>query len=204
VRGDGSYESARQAMERLARHRVPFKINATVTRHNYSRNRRLGGAGATLRGGIAADPAAAHRTRREVWEDLRPTPTQNRGLYQWLLAHPDVPTGDSFFHLSAYGQPLEGLNLCGAGASSAALIRSARSTPVRSCWPRNFPLAMCASPAASPNLAQLIALFAHLRDWQVGGSCQHCNAYDQMSRRLHRRQAFHRTVAGCARSRLHL
>jgi MoaA/NifB/PqqE/SkfB family radical SAM enzyme len=52
---------------------------------------------------------------REVWEELRPTTAQNRQLYQWLLAHPEVLTGDSFFHLSAYGQPLEGLNLCGAG-----------------------------------------------------------------------------------------
>ena len=51
----------------------------------------------------------------DVWRDLRPTHEQNRGLYQWLLNHRDVLTGDSFFHLSAYGQPLEGLNLCGAG-----------------------------------------------------------------------------------------
>ena len=28
---------------------------------------------------------------------------------------PEVLTGDSFFHLSALGSPLEGLNLCGAG-----------------------------------------------------------------------------------------
>jgi MoaA/NifB/PqqE/SkfB family radical SAM enzyme len=37
-------------------------------------------------------------------------------VYDWLLAHGEqVLTGDSFFHLSAYGQPLPGLNLCGAG-----------------------------------------------------------------------------------------
>jgi radical SAM protein with 4Fe4S-binding SPASM domain len=33
-----------------------------------------------------------------------------------LIAHDDgVLTGDSFFHLSAYGEPLPGLNLCCAG-----------------------------------------------------------------------------------------
>ena len=37
-------------------------------------------------------------------------------LYDWLLAHgEEVLTGDSFFHLAAYGDPLPGLNLCGAG-----------------------------------------------------------------------------------------
>ncbi len=43
-------------------------------------------------------------------------PAQQRQLYDWLVAHGDgVLTGDSFFHLSAYGQALPGLNLCGAG-----------------------------------------------------------------------------------------
>jgi MoaA/NifB/PqqE/SkfB family radical SAM enzyme len=33
-----------------------------------------------------------------------------------VIAHEDgVLTGDSFFHLAAYGEPLPGLNLCGAG-----------------------------------------------------------------------------------------
>ena len=37
-------------------------------------------------------------------------------LYDWLMAHgEDVLTGDSFFHLAAFGEALPGLNLCGAG-----------------------------------------------------------------------------------------
>ena len=41
---------------------------------------------------------------------------QQRELYDWLVAHgDDVLTGDSFFHLSAFGSALPGLNLCGAG-----------------------------------------------------------------------------------------
>ncbi|WP_207955990.1 hypothetical protein [Rubrobacter marinus] len=43
-----------------------------------------------------------------VWDAMRPTREQNRTLYDWLHAHPDVLTGDSFFHLSAYGQELQG------------------------------------------------------------------------------------------------
>ena len=52
----------------------------------------------------------------DVWDELHPTAAQQRQLYDWLLAHgEDVLTGDSFFHLAAYGEPLPGLNLCGAG-----------------------------------------------------------------------------------------
>ena len=39
----------------------------------------------------------------------------NGAAYRWLLAHGEnVLTGDSFFHLNALGEPLPGLNLCGA------------------------------------------------------------------------------------------
>jgi MoaA/NifB/PqqE/SkfB family radical SAM enzyme len=52
----------------------------------------------------------------DVWDDLHPTAGQQRQLYCWLLEHgEEVLTGDSFFHLAAYGEPLPGLNLCGAG-----------------------------------------------------------------------------------------
>ena len=52
----------------------------------------------------------------DVWDQLHPTQQQQRDLYSWLLANGDrVLTGDSFFHLSAFGEALPGLNLCGAG-----------------------------------------------------------------------------------------
>jgi mycofactocin radical SAM maturase len=51
-----------------------------------------------------------------VWDRLHPTQAQQRELHHWLRAHGDgVLTGDSFFHLSALGDRLPGLNLCGAG-----------------------------------------------------------------------------------------
>jgi len=51
-----------------------------------------------------------------VCDELHPTAAQQRHVYDWLLEHGEaVLTGDSFFHLSAYGQALPGLNLCGAG-----------------------------------------------------------------------------------------
>ena len=51
-----------------------------------------------------------------MWDELHPTAAQQRELYDWLVAHGEsVLTGDSFFHLAAYGEALPGLNLCGAG-----------------------------------------------------------------------------------------
>src|SRR3546814_10594619 len=40
----------------------------------------------------------------DVWDELHPLPAQQRELYDWLMANgEEVLTGDSFFHLSAFG-----------------------------------------------------------------------------------------------------
>ena len=45
----------------------------------------------------------------DVWDELHPLPEQQRVLYDWLMAHgDDVLTGDSFFHLAAFGESLPG------------------------------------------------------------------------------------------------
>ena len=79
--------------------------------------RRVQGARRLVRRAAAGHPpasvAAAAPTRGTT---CIPTNAQQRQIYDWLLAHGDnVLTGDSFFHLNALGEPLPGLNMCGAG-----------------------------------------------------------------------------------------
>ena len=82
-----------------------FKISVVVTRHNVGQLDEFkaiaDGYGAQLRltrlrpSGRGAD----------VWDELHPTAAQQRELYDWLVARGEqVLTGDSFFHLSAYGE----------------------------------------------------------------------------------------------------
>lgn len=116
VRGIGSYDRARAAMEHLAQVGFgAFKVSVVVTRHNV---RQLDDFET-----LAKDFGAELRITRlrpsgrgqDSWSRLHPTLDQQRELHSWLLARPEVLTGDSFFHLAAYGQALPGLNLCGAG-----------------------------------------------------------------------------------------
>lgn len=177
IRGEGSYRRARQAMNRLAKRDFGFKINATVTRHNFAEIDTLyaiaKGYGAELR----LTRLRPTGRGRKVWQDLRPTHAQNRALYDWLLDHRDVLTGDSFFHLSAYGQPVEGLNMCGAGRIVCCV------DPVGEVYACPFVLAPEFSAGNVRQDGGFAAvwrhspLFAHLRRWQVGGTCRTCNAY---------------------------
>ena len=63
------------------------------------------------------------------WDNLAPDGGQQRVVSDWLLAYGEqVLTGDSFFHLAAYGSPLPGLNLYGAFALAGwSQPRDARS-----------------------------------------------------------------------------
>ena len=177
VRGAGSYLRARCAMDRMAARGFQFKINATVTRHNYFEIEDLHALAHHYGAELRLTRLRPTGRGGDVWDDLRPTHAQNRNLYNWLRTHPDVLTGDSFFHLSAYGESIEGLNMCGAGRIVCCV------DPVGEVYACPF---LLASEFSAGNVRQEggftavwrnAPLFDHLRDWQVGGGCQSCNAY---------------------------
>src|SRR5205823_6540064 len=115
IRGAGSFARARRAMDLLAAEAFPFKVNHVVTRPSFDGLDELHTMVTGMGGQLRVTRLRPSGRGREVWSALKLTADQNRELYDWLRAHPDVLTGDSFFHLSALGSPLDGLNMCGAG-----------------------------------------------------------------------------------------
>jgi mycofactocin radical SAM maturase len=177
VRGPGSYAGARQAMERLADRGFSFKINAVVTRQNSHQLDDLYALARSYGAQLRLTRLRPSGRARDVWEAMRPTHIQNRGLYEWLLAHPDVLTGDSFFHLSAYGRPLDGLNLCGAGRIVCCVDPAGEVYACPFVLAPEFSAGNVRQAGGFARVWRESPLFAHLRQWQVGGSCQTCNAY---------------------------
>ncbi len=115
----------------------------------------------------------------DVWDDLHPTQAQQRELYDWLVAHGEgVLTGDSFFHLAAYGEALPGLNLCGAGRVVCLI------DPVGDVYACPFAIhdQFLAGNVRSEGGFQRVwresELFLELREPQSGGACRGCDAYD--------------------------
>ena len=116
IRGRGSYGAARRAMDHLRDAGFgPFKISVVMTRHSVEQLDALETLAASYGAQLRLTRLRPSGRGVDVWAELHPSPEQNRRLYYWLVERPHVLTGDSFFHLSALGQPLEGLNLCGAG-----------------------------------------------------------------------------------------
>jgi mycofactocin biosynthetic radical S-adenosylmethionine protein MftC len=178
VRGEGSFARALAAMALLSRHGVAFKINATVTRANVAELDELYALARSHGAELRLTRLRPTGRGAEVWRALRPTHAQNRGLYEWLRAHPDVLTGDSFFHLSALGAPTAGLNMCGAGRIVCCV------DPVGTVYACPFTLAPefaagnVRDPGGFAAIWREAPLFAHLRGWEPGGGCAACGAYD--------------------------
>ena len=116
VRGEGTYAAAVRAMEHLAAAGFgAFKISVVITRHNVEQLDAFEALAARFGAQLRLTRLRPSGRGADTWGQLHPLPEQQRRLYGWLVERPGVLTGDSFFHLSALGDPLEGLNLCGAG-----------------------------------------------------------------------------------------
>ncbi|HEY7199195.1 MAG TPA: mycofactocin radical SAM maturase [Candidatus Dormibacteraeota bacterium] len=176
IRGEGSFGRARRAMELLAEEGFPFKVNHVVTRRSFAQLDELHALVTGMGGQLRVTRLRPSGRGREVWDALKLTQEQNRGLYAWLRAHPDVLTGDSFFHLSALGSPLDGLNMCGAGRIVCCV------DPRGDVYACPFVLAdeFKAGNVRDASFASIWTespLFAQLRGWEVGGQCRTCGAY---------------------------
>ncbi|QNG19701.1 mycofactocin radical SAM maturase [Rhodococcus triatomae] len=180
VRGPGSFAMAVRALENLADAGFrDAKISVVVTRHNVAQlddfKALADRYGATLRitrlrpSGRGAD----------VWDELHPTGAQQRELYDWLVAHGDgVLTGDSFFHLSAYGDALPGLNLCGAGRVVCLIDPVGDVYACPFAIHEQFLAGNILSDGGFQQVWQHSELFADLRSPQTGGACTKCAHYD--------------------------
>jgi len=179
VRGAGSFATAVQAMEHLRSAGFEgFKISVVMTRHNIPQvdafKAMADHYGAQLRltrfrpSGRGADS----------WDELHPTDQQQRELYHWLMDHPDVLTGDSFFHLSALGEALPGLNLCGAGRVVCLI------DPVGDVYACPFVLhdeflaGSVRNEGGFQKVWQESDLFTELREPQSAGACASCGHFD--------------------------
>jgi mycofactocin radical SAM maturase len=114
-----------------------------------------------------------------VWDQLHPTQAQQRDLYNWLLANGDqVLTGDSFFHLSAFGEALPGLNLCGAGRVVCLIDPVGDVYACPFAIHENFLAGNVRSEGGFQRVWQDSELFADLRSPQTGGACTKCAHFD--------------------------
>ncbi len=179
VRGAGSFAAALAAMDHLNRAGFEgFKISVVATRHNVGQLDALEALAARYQAQLRLTRLRPSGRGARTWSELRPTAEQQVELHRWLLDRPEVLTGDSFFHLSALGEPLPGLNLCGAGRVVCLI------DPVGDVYACPFVLhdrfraGSVRDRGGFAHLWRHSELFAELRRPQSAGACASCGQYD--------------------------
>ncbi|MCU1397729.1 MAG: hypothetical protein JWN62_838 [Acidimicrobiales bacterium] len=181
VRGAGSYDMARRAMDNLqAAGFGPFKISVVVTRHNVDQLDEFKALADSYGAQLRVTRLRPSGRGADSWHDLHPTNAQQRQIYDWLLAHGEnVLTGDSFFHLNALGdEPLPGLNMCGAGRVVCLIdpIGDVYACPF--VIHDEFKAGSVRDDGGFAKVWKQSELFLELREPQSAGACSSCGSYD--------------------------
>ncbi len=179
VRGVGAHRASLQAMEHLADAGFgAFKVSVVVTRENVDELDDLRALAESFGAQLRVTRLRPSGRGADTWDRLRPTQAQQRQLYDWLLGRDDVLTGDSFFHLSAFGEALPGLNLCGAGRVVCLI------DPVGDVYACPFVIhdeflaGNVRDPGGFTGVWRNSDLFASLREPGSEGACISCGSYD--------------------------
>jgi mycofactocin radical SAM maturase len=180
IRGTGSFATALRAMENLSSAGFAgFKLSVVATRTNIDQLDQFKAIADRFRAQLRLTRLRPSGRGAEVWDELHPTAAQQRQLYDWLVARgEDVLTGDSFFHLSAYGDRLPGLNLCGAGRVVCLIdpIGDVYACPF--AIHEQFLAGNVRHDGGFARVWQDSELFAQLRAPQSSGACTSCGHFD--------------------------
>ena len=180
VRGEGSYTTAMRALGYLHdAGATDIKLSVVCTRQNVPQLDEFKAIADRFGAQLRLTRLRPSGRAVDVWDELHPLPEQQREIYEWLLAHGDrVLTGDSFFHLSAFGQSLPGLNLCGAGRVVCLI------DPVGDVYACPFAIhdeflaGNVLDDGGFERVWTSSELFTDLRKPQTGGACASCSFFD--------------------------
>jgi mycofactocin radical SAM maturase len=181
VRGEGSYDTAIQAMEHLRNAGFgEFKISVVVTRHNVDQLDEFKALADEYGAQLRITRLRPSGRGADSWHDLHPTQAQQRQIYDWLIAKGDnVLTGDSFFHLNGLGdEPLPGLNMCGAGRVVCLIdpIGDVYACPF--VIHDEFKAGSVRDEGGFSHVWKQSELFTELREPQSAGACASCGHFD--------------------------
>ena len=180
VRGAGSYRMARTAMDELASAGFgPFKISVVVTRQNVAQLDEFKALADSYGAQLRVTRLRPAGRGADSWHELHPTLGQQRQIYDWLMANGEnVLTGDSFFHLNALGDPLPGLNMCGAGRVVCLIdpIGDVYACPF--VIHDEFRAGNVRDKGGFAKVWKESDLFRSLREPQSAGACASCGSYD--------------------------
>ncbi|MEW6139460.1 MAG: mycofactocin radical SAM maturase [Thermodesulfobacteriota bacterium] len=114
IRGTGSFSRAIKAVECLRKRDIAVSINTVLTRISLPQLDALSDLAQSFGAKFRVSRFRPSGRGKANWSRLNVSPSQMVAFSDWLSAHQDVSTGDSFFSVSHEDRRHLGLNMCGA------------------------------------------------------------------------------------------
>jgi mycofactocin radical SAM maturase len=133
IRGAGTYDRIIAGLDLLLRQGFTnLSINTVVTRLNFHEIRQLCDLARDFGIKTRLSRFRPSGNGRRIWQEYRLDSAQLLELSEFLNAHREVLTGDSFFSITAEHRQKLGLNLCGAARMTCSVL------PDGSIYPCSF------------------------------------------------------------------
>ena len=175
IRGEGVFTRAMRGLELLAAEKHSLTVNSVLTRYSFAELDRLYEIAASFDAKLRVTRLRPSGRGQQVWDELHPTREQYKEFADWLGAHPDVLTADSFFHLNAFGNKLAGLDMCGAATATCCICPEGEVYPCAFFQAPEFEAGNLHDHSFQ-EIWRDSALFSFYRN-MGGGSCSGCGQY---------------------------
>lgn len=176
IRGKGTFQKIVRAMDCLAAEGVPFSINTVLTRRSYPQLETLKAIAREYRAGQRVSRFRPSGRGRESKAWLGPSAEQLEAFAEWLEAHDQVRTGDSFFCLTAENRRRKGLDMCGAAKMTCCVSPGGEVYPCAFLQERDF-LAGQVRHRSFKQIWDLADIFDRFRNLDIS-SCHTCPRFD--------------------------
>jgi mycofactocin biosynthetic radical S-adenosylmethionine protein MftC len=144
IRGAGTYERILEGIALLCKQRFPnLSINTVVTRPNFSEIEQLCELASHYEVNTRLSRFRPSGDAKCVWQEFRLDHSQLAWLSEFLSAHREILTGDSFFSITKEDRRELGLNICGAARMTCSVL------PNGSVYPCAF---LCDEPFRGGNI----------------------------------------------------
>ena len=176
IRGNGSFKKARQALDNLSGHAIPFSINTVLTRLSFPQIDTLKAMAHDVGANLRVSRFRPSGRAQECRQELAPTRDQLESFARWLQQDSQVLTGDSFFSLTSEKRRRMGMDMCGAAKMTCCLSPDGSFYPCAFLQEPEF-LAGNIRETSLEEVWHRSHIFRQLRGLEVR-SCESCFRFD--------------------------
>ncbi len=176
IRGQGSFGRAVHALECLSRRGIEVSINTVLTRLSFSGLDELASLAASLGAKFRVSRFRPSGRGKLTWRELNVSQSQMLEFSDWLSAHRNVSTGDSFFSVTHEDRKSLGLNMCGACKMTCCVSPTGEIYPCAFLQENDFLAGKLPGEPFAP-IWKHSPVFESFRELEIK-SCESCDRFE--------------------------